>query len=278
MPSTTLTLWNRVNSIAGHNYGIVVNKDCKRFYDEGKRHLFATFEMIALECWKDQDMSCFFVTDDSIMQRFKGSWVYETTDKPPEKADTIEELAEKMGLDPKELKKTIDEYVEKYTAGFSAPNPSSRQPVSGNNEKVVLVTGASGSLGGHLTFKLALLAGVKTVVCLNRENRAVAFERQKKAMKDKGVHFPESLLSKLEVLQADTSKPMLGLSEDRAAAMTDTTPLFGALPELDSMAVAGLFTELEDRLGITIEDDEVDGEMLETFGALRRFASDKALI
>lgn len=32
--------------IWGHNYGIVVNDHSKRFYDEGKRHLFATFEMI----------------------------------------------------------------------------------------------------------------------------------------------------------------------------------------------------------------------------------------
>ncbi|KAF2764899.1 hypothetical protein EJ03DRAFT_331431 [Teratosphaeria nubilosa] len=55
--------------------------------------------MIALECWRDQNQSCFFVTDDKIMQRFEGSWVYDTTDKPPEKAATIEELAEKMGLD-----------------------------------------------------------------------------------------------------------------------------------------------------------------------------------
>lgn len=96
--------------IWGHNYGIVVSKDCERFYDEGKRHLFATFEMIALECWRDQDMSCFFVTDDTIMQQFKGSWVYDTTDQPPEKAETIEELAKKMNIDPKKLKKTVDDY------------------------------------------------------------------------------------------------------------------------------------------------------------------------
>ena len=69
----------------------------------------------------------------------------------------------------------------------------------------------------------------------------------------------------------------LGLSEERAAAFDSDTPLFGALPELDSMAVAGVLTELEDRLGIIIEDDEVDGEMLETFGALTRYAADKAL-
>jgi acyl carrier protein len=70
-------------------------------------------------------------------------------------------------------------------------------------------------------------------------------------------------------------KDVLALSEQRVAAFIDATPLFGALPELDSMAVAGVLTELEDRLGFLIEDDEVDGEMLETFGALRRFAERK---
>ena len=72
-------------------------------------------------------------------------------------------------------------------------------------------------------------------------------------------------------------RDVLGLSEARAAGFTESTPLFGALPELDSLAVAGVLTELEDRLGILIEDDEVDGEMLETFGALTRFAASKAL-
>lgn len=71
-------------------------------------------------------------------------------------------------------------------------------------------------------------------------------------------------------------RDVLGLSEARVAAFDADTPLFGALPELDSLAVAGLLTELEDRLGIWIEDDEVDGEMLETFGALTRFAAAKA--
>ena len=72
-------------------------------------------------------------------------------------------------------------------------------------------------------------------------------------------------------------RDVLGLSEARAAAFRQETPLFGALPELDSLAVAGVLTELEDRLGILIEDDEVDGEMLETFGALTQFAAAKAL-
>lgn len=72
-----------------------------------------------------------------------------------------------------------------------------------------------------------------------------------------------------------TLRDVLGLSEERAAAFQSDTPLFGALPELDSMAVAGLLTELEERLGILIEDDEVDGEMLESFGSLVAFATAK---
>ncbi|HWK36515.1 MAG TPA: phosphopantetheine-binding protein [Sphingomonas sp.] len=72
-------------------------------------------------------------------------------------------------------------------------------------------------------------------------------------------------------------RDILGLSEARAAAFDDTTPLFGALPELDSMAVAGVLTELEDRLGILIDDDDIDADVLENFGALTRFAIAKAL-
>ncbi len=70
---------------------------------------------------------------------------------------------------------------------------------------------------------------------------------------------------------------VLGLDRARVAGFVETTPLFGALPEFDSMAVAGLLTELEERLGILIEDDDVDADMLETFGSLLTFARAKAL-
>ena len=87
--------------------------------------------------------------------------------------------------------------------------------------------------------------------------------------------LPDEILT-IEATVRAVLRDVLGLSEARAAELREQTPLFGAMPELDSMAVAGVLTELEERLGILIEDDEVDGEMLETFGALVRFASDKA--
>ena len=70
---------------------------------------------------------------------------------------------------------------------------------------------------------------------------------------------------------------VLGLDPARVARFDEATPLFGALPEFDSLAVAGLLTELEERLGILIEDHEVDAEMMETFGSLLTFARAKTL-
>jgi acyl carrier protein len=66
-------------------------------------------------------------------------------------------------------------------------------------------------------------------------------------------------------------RDVLGLDASRAAALNDATPLFGAMPELDSMSVAGLLTEIEDRTGIRIDDDEMGSDMLESFGSLSAF-------
>lgn len=70
---------------------------------------------------------------------------------------------------------------------------------------------------------------------------------------------------------------VLGIDPEQANGFTADTGLFGHLPELDSMAVAGLLTEMEDRLDIVIEDDDVDGEMLETYGGLLAFAEAKVI-
>ena len=71
---------------------------------------------------------------------------------------------------------------------------------------------------------------------------------------------------------------VLGLDASRVAGFDDRTELFGALPEFDSMAVATLLTGLEERLGVLIEDDEVDAEDFATFGTLVAFARRKTLI
>jgi len=68
---------------------------------------------------------------------------------------------------------------------------------------------------------------------------------------------------------------VLGLPERRVAEFHGATPLFGALPEFDSMAVANLLTEMEERLGFLIEDDEVEAEDFMTYGRLLHFVRRK---
>jgi acyl carrier protein len=61
----------------------------------------------------------------------------------------------------------------------------------------------------------------------------------------------------------------------RSASFTRATHLIGAVPELDSMAVVSLITALEDRFGIVVDDDDVDGETFATVGSLADFVNAK---
>jgi acyl carrier protein len=56
--------------------------------------------------------------------------------------------------------------------------------------------------------------------------------------------------------------------EDRADSIGPATPLFGSLPELDSMAVLELVLELEQRFAITIEGEDVTADAFETLESL----------
>lgn len=62
--------------------------------------------------------------------------------------------------------------------------------------------------------------------------------------------------------------------ESRAESLVPETPLAG-LPEFDSMAVLDVMLALEERFGITIDDDEVTGDLFETLGALAAFVECK---
>ena len=61
----------------------------------------------------------------------------------------------------------------------------------------------------------------------------------------------------------------------RSAAFTRDTPLLGAIPELDSMAVVTLITTLEEQFGLMVDDDDIDGSTFETVGSLVEFVENK---
>lgn len=55
----------------------------------------------------------------------------------------------------------------------------------------------------------------------------------------------------------------------------NTTPLLGNLAELDSIGVVSVITLIEEQLNCTIEDDEINAEVFETFGSLVNFIQSK---
>lgn len=61
----------------------------------------------------------------------------------------------------------------------------------------------------------------------------------------------------------------------RAGRLTSASPLLGAIPELDSMAVVAILTSIEERFGLVVEDDELDGKVFETVGSLAEFVNAK---
>ncbi len=60
----------------------------------------------------------------------------------------------------------------------------------------------------------------------------------------------------------------------RAKSFSRDTPLLGAVPELDSMAVVSLITALEERLGIVVDDD-IDGSAFATVGSLADYVAER---
>lgn len=79
----------------------------------------------------------------------------------------------------------------------------------------------------------------------------------------------------------DTQHEVLTVLDDvlrlngKGARMGPESPLLGAVPELDSMAVLAIITGFEERFGFTIADDELDSATFATVGALSDWLATK---
>ncbi|QGJ02162.1 hypothetical protein CEK26_003606 [Fusarium fujikuroi] len=108
----------------------------------------------------------------------------------------------------------IERYISKYSAGFEVHNEVQvARPVTRtqNKKAIVLLTGATGSLGSHLASSLASNDHVETVVCINRRSRAPVEERQDEAFRSRGITLTSAQRSKLRILEVDASSSNLGL-------------------------------------------------------------------
>ncbi|KAH8594185.1 hypothetical protein B0O99DRAFT_687826 [Bisporella sp. PMI_857] len=115
---------------------------------------------------------------------------------------------------------------------------------------VVLVTGATGSLGSHLVQTLGEDPNVAQVVCLNRRSSNTPVEkRQQEAFVTRSIKLSPSARAKLRILETDTSKAQLGLPPldylwlvqhgtdiiHNAWPMSGTRPLSAFEPQLQAM-------------------------------------------
>jgi acyl transferase domain-containing protein/thioester reductase-like protein/acyl carrier protein/SAM-dependent methyltransferase len=123
----------------------------------------------------------------------------------------------------------VDRYVHELTEGFGAAFENAvraranKVHVPATSGKVVVVTGATGSLGSHLVVNLAARPDVRRIVCLNRRSKQDPKERQRQALLNKGLSLPPGAAEKLVVFETDLSKPRLGLPVDDYHTLADST-------------------------------------------------------
>jgi len=93
-----------VTRVDAVSLGIVVNRDARRFYDEGEDFWPKRYAIWGRLVAAQPDQIGFSIIDSKSMGKFMPP-VF-----PPERANTLRELAGKLGLDPVALEKTVAEF------------------------------------------------------------------------------------------------------------------------------------------------------------------------
>ena len=96
-------------------FGVVVNRDARRFYDEGEDFWPRRYAIWGGLVARQPDQIAYSVVDSKAMGRFMPS-VY-----PPIEARSIAELAAALGLEPAPLVSTIDEFNRSVRPGTFDP-------------------------------------------------------------------------------------------------------------------------------------------------------------
>jgi tricarballylate dehydrogenase len=95
--------------VYAYPFGIIVNRSGQRFFDEGADSFDATFERLAYEIWANQGQEAYFLAEKAILDWPNVRNII-LTDQPPIEAETIEALAEGLGLDPAAIAATVRGY------------------------------------------------------------------------------------------------------------------------------------------------------------------------
>ena len=97
------------------SFGIVVNRDVERFYDEGEDFWPKRYAIWGRLVAKQPDQIAYSIIDSKSIDLFMPS-VF-----PPVEAQTLKELAQKLELDPQKLEDTVTRFNEATRAGTFDP-------------------------------------------------------------------------------------------------------------------------------------------------------------
>jgi len=104
---------------ASYVYGLMVNEDAERFADEGEDFWPYTYAKMGSVVQGQPHRAAFQIFDQKGLPWIERAYYATST---PAEGDTIAELAEKLGLDPAKLSRTVDEFNRSIDPGAQA-NP-----------------------------------------------------------------------------------------------------------------------------------------------------------
>ena len=105
----------------------------------------------------------------------------------------------------------MTDLVDKYTKDLPARGPASGIAPPGDT---VLITGTTGAIGSNTLAELCGSHNVIGIVVLARKSTVPIYNRQKKALEDRGLDPDIVDCSKITLLEGDPGLPGLGLADD----------------------------------------------------------------
>ncbi|SNQ45311.1 conserved hypothetical protein [Frankia canadensis] len=135
---------NREGQVGSWLFGILVNQRGERFMDEAERPHDIHFDQVGNRIFRNQNGRAYAIVDAGIRAGVPRFEALNDQENPPLRADTVEGLAELLGVPGDALRRTIEEYNEacqdgefdparldgKATAGISPRKSNWAQPLA----------------------------------------------------------------------------------------------------------------------------------------------------
>ncbi|KAH7121149.1 hypothetical protein B0J11DRAFT_616525 [Dendryphion nanum] len=106
---------------------------------------------------------------------------------------------------------TIEQLMQQFVPAHASP-----KFLMPEVSATILMTGGTGGLGSHVLSHLASNTTITRIICLNRPSSQPnlnAYVRQFNSNETKGAHILLSVIDKIEILETNTTLPLLGLSQ-----------------------------------------------------------------